>query len=103
MSTILFMKAMSSCYLNLGNIQNPRAWTFLVGFNVNFITMAGEFFMSFFNFILYLMDTLLSLHAGVSTMDTETQHTIPFSAFINAVKQYKADSETDGEGSMRIS
>ena len=47
------------------------------------------------------MDTILSLHAGVSTIEPVSQHAIPFSAFIDVVEEYIEDSETDDEGSMR--
>ena len=41
-----------------------------------------------------------SLHAGISTMPP-TSHAIPLSAFVDAVEEYKEDSATDSEGSMR--
>jgi hypothetical protein len=56
----------------------------------------------FLRLILYLIDTILRLHAGVSTLEAETRHAIPFSAFVDAVEEYQADSATDDEGSMRI-
>ena len=46
--------------------------------------------------------TTLSLHAGVSTIEPHLrQAAILFSAFADAVDEYKADSETDDEGDMR--
>ena len=46
--------------------------------------------------------TTLSLHAGVSTMEPQLrQAAIPFSAFAEAVDDYKADDTTDSEGDMR--
>jgi hypothetical protein len=35
-------------------------------------------------------------------MEPETRHAISFSAFVDAVEEYKADSVTDSEGDMRI-
>ena len=35
-------------------------------------------------------------------MDLGTPNAIPFSAFVDAVDDYKADSVTDSEGDMRI-
>ena len=69
----------------------------MVGSNVNLVTMACEFFFSFFNIRLYLTDK--SLHAGVSTV-TPACNAIPFSAFANTVEEYEADSAMDDEGDM---
>ena len=44
---------------------------------------------------------MTSLHAGVSTIEPVSRHAISFSAFVDAVEEYIADSETDDEGSMR--
>ena len=69
----------------------------MVGSNINLVTMACEFFFSFFNILLYLTDK--SLHAGISTV-TPTCNAIPFSAFADVVEEYEADSATDNEGDM---
>ena len=60
--------------------------------------MACEFFFRLL--ILYLLMAIKSLHAGISTMPP-TSHAIPLSAFVDAVEEYKEDSATDSEGSMR--
>jgi hypothetical protein len=62
--------------------------------------MAGGFFFSY-QFYIYLF-TFLRLHAGVSTTERQTCQAIPFEAFVDAVDDYEADSETDDEGSQRI-
>lgn len=41
-----------------------------------------------------------SLHAGVSTFTTGIKQAIPQSAFIDAVNDYIAQSETDDDGDM---
>ena len=41
-----------------------------------------------------------SLNAGVSTNANQIQEAIPQSAFIDVVKDYVADNEINGEGSM---
>ena len=69
----------------------------MVNSNLNLVTMACEFFFSFFDIRLYLMDK--SLHAGISTV-TPTCNAIPFSAFADAVEEYEADSAMDDEGDM---
>ena len=41
-----------------------------------------------------------SLNAGVSTNANQIREAVPQSAFIDAVKDYVADNEINGEGSM---
>jgi hypothetical protein len=43
--------------------------------------------------------TRASLHAGVSTTESQIRPAIPQSAFIDAVVDYIADDVTDDEGS----
>ena len=52
--------------------------------------------MGFFShhFYIYLF-AILRLHAGVSTVEPQTHQAIPFEAFVDAVEDYEADSETD--------
>jgi hypothetical protein len=54
---------------------------------------------SFFD--LYLINAILSLHAGVSTTEHKKRQAISSAAFVDAVKEYEEDSETDDEGDMR--
>jgi hypothetical protein len=42
----------------------------------------------------------IRLHAGVSTIEPQIRQAIPFSAFVDAVEDYEADTETDDEGDM---
>jgi hypothetical protein len=59
--------------------------------------MAGRFFSLHLHIFLFI---IIRLHAGVSTVEPQTRQAIPFSAFIDAVEDYEADSETDDEGDM---
>jgi hypothetical protein len=90
------MKATSSPLPNLATIQNPKTSTCSVGFNANFTTLAGRVF--FAHHISIYLFAILSLHAGVSTVEPQTRQAIPFEAFVDAVEEYEADSETDDEG-----
>ena len=49
---------------------------------------------------MYIYSLSIRLHAGVSTIEPQIWQAIPFSAFIDAVEDYEADSETDDEGDM---
>ena len=42
----------------------------------------------------------IRLHARVSTIEPQIRQAIPFSAFVDAVEDYEADTETDDEGDM---
>ena len=46
---------------------------------------------------------IISLHAGVSGTEFRSNQAIPHSAFVDAVNDYVADSETDEEGSIHAS
>jgi hypothetical protein len=59
--------------------------------------MAGNLFFSLHIYI-YDLFAILRLHASVSTVERQTHQAIPFEAFIDAVEEYQADSETDDEG-----
>jgi hypothetical protein len=61
--------------------------------------MAGRFLFCH-HFYIYLF-AIGRLHAGVSTCEPQTPQAIPFEAFVDAVEDYEADSETDDEGSQR--
>jgi hypothetical protein len=88
------MIATVSPFPNSEFIRNQETWTSSVGYNVNYITLAGRFF-----FLLFVsMLIILRLHAGVSTIEPQPRAAIPFSAFADAVEEYEADSETDDEG-----
>jgi hypothetical protein len=62
--------------------------------------MAGRFFFSL-HISIYLF-AIPRLHAGVSTVEPQTGQAIPFEAFVDAVEEYEADSETDDEGDQII-
>jgi hypothetical protein len=47
-----------------------------------------------------LISLKISLHAGVSTNEVKIRQAIPQSAFVDAVKDYEENSETDDEGCM---
>jgi hypothetical protein len=47
-----------------------------------------------------LISLNISLHAGVSTTEVKIHQAIPQSAFVDAVKDYVENSETDDEESM---
>ena len=96
MSTAPYSKAMWSSLPNSASIQNPKNWISSVDFNVSFTTTVGECCFSLHIFI-YLF-AILRLHAGVSTVEPQTRQAIPFDAFIDAVDDYEADSQTDDEG-----
>ena len=49
---------------------------------------------------MYIYSLSIRLHAGVSTIEPQIWQAIPFSAFVDAVEDYEADSETDDEGDM---
>src|ERR1700679_343539 len=84
--------------LHLATTRSPKVLIFLVGCNVNFIILDGESFIfkRSGNLILFK----ISLHAGLSTTEVKYRQGIPHSAFVDAVNEYEADSETDDEGSM---
>ena len=84
---------------NLEFIQSQETWTFSVGYNVSYITMAGKFFFS--SYCLCLSNLFIGrLHAGISTIDPQARAAIPFSAFADAIEEYEAESGTDDEGDM---
>lgn len=68
----------------------------MVSCSVDFIILDGESF--FLNGKFFSHKT--SLHAGVSTTEGWIHQAIPHSAFVDAVNDYVANSETDDEGSM---
>ena len=88
---------MSSPSPNLATIPNPKTLICSVDFNGNFTILAGGFFFLIF-FYIYSFASILRLHAGVSTVEPQTRQAIPFEAFVDAVEEYEADSETDDEG-----
>ena len=49
---------------------------------------------------MYIYSLSIRLHAGVSTIEPQIRQAIPCSAFVDAVEDYEADSETDDEGDM---
>ena len=100
MSTAPYSKAMWSPLLNSASIRNPKIWISSVDFNVSFTTTVGECCLSLHIYIyiyIYLF-AILRLHAGVSTVEPQTRQAIPFDAFIDAVDDYEAESQTDDEG-----
>lgn len=68
--------------------------------NVDFIILDGES-KSFLFLNLNLIPFKTSLHAGISTTTAiGIRQAIPESAFVDAVNDYVANSETDDEGDM---
>ena len=71
----------------------------MVVYNVDFTILEGES-KSFLFLNRNLIPFKSSLHAGVSTTVAEIHQAIPKSAFVDAVNDYVANSETDEEGDM---